>query len=747
MKRRVRVTLPKAEEGAQVKPGGARAGLGFNWNQFPWPAMAGKMSVPDVSVKSTLQPVDRNKANLEAEKGEVAMLPTKGGIPSTFKISGKRHHSGGTPLNLPANSFIFSDTAKMRIKDPMILAQFGIFTKGSYTPAEIAKKYDINPYKKILADPDTDDLQRSTAEMMITNFNMKLSKLALVQESMKGFEQGIPAIAIPYIEAQEIDPATLVHENPQAEQPGPDDSEMSRYGGAMQARKGMQVKPKRKVKIMMPSNTAPKYKDGGVNIPEKYQKSYDLLVKTLSDPEVQDAVYQDYLKESERIKNPELKRKALDAPKEKVLSNLLQMQKQNYALHAAGIDLKTDSEVWDKSSVKDKTGRRWAKNEKYKTTMEGLGFKPNEILSSDDDITIAQAAYNSALRTSTSDKYKDKFGKNFVPLKGKADEKYDPSKPDLSAPDSFYGNTTAGQLLKYQTPEEAKKEAEVIKEKEKAPDVYTPTVAEHLPAQPAQDFGAPWWLQDQVKIGHAARNLAGIKKYFPWQATPAVFTPSVTFEDPARALAANAEQSNIAANTLAQFTGPQSFNARFNQIQGQGFKNAADVLAQVHNRNIGISNMQASQNANIMNRASENRANMATTLWDKYQATNQNFDAAKSQARDALVSAYVQGQTNRANTYNMNTLFPQFAVNPANAGMVYNKAGRDFKPSFAKPKTFTETYNDLLRENPTLKDKPDKAADIALKIMGLQPQTELDAYTEYGKKKGLIPGYQDQSDS
>jgi hypothetical protein len=226
-----------------------------------------------------------------------------------------------------------------------------------------------------------------------------------------------------------------------------------------------------------------------------------------------------------------------------------------------------------------------------------------------------------------------------------------------------------------------------------------------------------------------------------------VFTPGVTFESPERALAANAEQSNIAANTLAQFTGPQSFNARFNQIQGQGFKNAADVLAQVHNRNIGISNMQAAQNASIMNRASENRANLAATLWDKYQATNQNFDAAKSQARDALVGAYVQGQTNRANTYNMNTLFPQFAVNAANAGMLYNKAGRDFKPSFNKPKTFSETYNELL-ENPTLKAYPEKAADIAMKIMGLpSTDTDFDAYTDYKKRKGIIPGYQDNSET
>ncbi len=91
-------------------------------------------------VKDTLEPVDREEANLEAERGETAYGDLNGdGFPEHYKIGGKRHVAGGTPLNLPDDTFIFSDTRSMKINDPNILSKFGKSTaKGKkskgYTP-------------------------------------------------------------------------------------------------------------------------------------------------------------------------------------------------------------------------------------------------------------------------------------------------------------------------------------------------------------------------------------------------------------------------------------------------------------------------------------------------------------------------------------------------------------------------------------------------------------------------------------
>lgn len=165
-------------------------------------------------VKDTISAVPRDEANLEAEGGETAFGPISGqSIPDHVKINGKRHHEGGVPLNLPDDTFIFSDTASLKINDPAVLAMFNKTPKkGGYTPAEIAKPYNINKYKAILLDPDTGKLERNTATIMIKNYIMKLGALALVQESMKGFPQGIPTMAKPYMEANGITEEDLMPE-------------------------------------------------------------------------------------------------------------------------------------------------------------------------------------------------------------------------------------------------------------------------------------------------------------------------------------------------------------------------------------------------------------------------------------------------------------------------------------------------------------------------------------------------------
>lgn len=171
-------------------------------------------------IVDTLKPVPREEANLEAEKGETAYGDLNGdGFPEHYEIGGKRHYKGGTPLNLPDDTFIFSDTRSMRISDPKILKMFNRKPKkGGYTPAELAKQYDINEYRKILDDPDSDVVDRKTAEQMIKNFNIKLGALALAQESKKGFPQGIPVAAQPYMETMGIKEEDIIPQEEETQQ-------------------------------------------------------------------------------------------------------------------------------------------------------------------------------------------------------------------------------------------------------------------------------------------------------------------------------------------------------------------------------------------------------------------------------------------------------------------------------------------------------------------------------------------------
>ena len=189
--------LTKALVGKQVQ--GSLAITPSSWGGGNY---SNSLANKPTQVRETLQPVPTNVANLEAEKGEYAYGGISGdNIPDNFKIGGKRHSEGGTPLNLPKGTFIFSDTASMKIKDPAVLKMFDLKPKkGGFTPADIAKKYDINSYKKILYDPNTDELTRKTATLMIKNYTMKLGFLSMIQEGMKGFPQGMPEAAQPVLE-------------------------------------------------------------------------------------------------------------------------------------------------------------------------------------------------------------------------------------------------------------------------------------------------------------------------------------------------------------------------------------------------------------------------------------------------------------------------------------------------------------------------------------------------------------------
>jgi len=169
----------------------------------------------DVTTTSTLSAVPRKDANVEAEGGETAYGDINGdGFPEHYVIKGKRHTEGGVPLNLPDGTFIFSDTRSMKITDCNILKMFNKpCGKGGFTPADLAKPFDINKYRKILENPDTDKLSKKTAEMMIRQATVKLGALALAQESKKGFPQGIPQVARPYMEAMGLRDEDILPQN------------------------------------------------------------------------------------------------------------------------------------------------------------------------------------------------------------------------------------------------------------------------------------------------------------------------------------------------------------------------------------------------------------------------------------------------------------------------------------------------------------------------------------------------------
>lgn len=232
MYRRVRIKkLPQARTGYQVQGSLANDVPAFGGADYN--AYIGK---PNLRQSKYITSVPRDEANLEAEGGETVFGDINGdGFPEHKIIKGPRHSNGGVPLSLPDDTFIFSDTKSMKINDPNVLQMFGKAPKKGkgqqgFTPADLAKQYDIDKYRKVLQDPDSDHIARKTAELMIRNYNMKLGALALAQEAKKGFPQGIPVVAKPYMEAMGLTEEKLLPAEYQALSGGEEQEEMPQQG-------------------------------------------------------------------------------------------------------------------------------------------------------------------------------------------------------------------------------------------------------------------------------------------------------------------------------------------------------------------------------------------------------------------------------------------------------------------------------------------------------------------------------------
>lgn len=467
---------------------------------------------PYDSVGDTAQPVPRDEANIEAEKGETMVGDLDGdGRLEHMKIGGKPHSQGGTPLNVQPGTFIFSQTKKMAIGGPALQA-FGKSGKKKFTPAQLAKQYDLNKYKSIMEDPEKldDPIAQRTAQLMYQNNAKKLGMLALLQEGMKGFPQGIPDIAQSVL--------------PQGAE--------AMYGG---------------------------YYMGGGEL-ESYQ-----IKGQVTTPQ----------KKVEKITKDEFQ--------------------------------KLDPKVW---TIKgNRAYRTW--DEQVKAAVAGTQGVPGSP-----ELKAATAKGSGKMTSAYENWLKQQLAKGvtieelakkgYGTVAGLSKYKpfYVPAKPAVEG--------TPGQAAVYEKREEERyfeedpvttkpgdpKPEEPKKLVPNKPTPYTPGQA-NIGRRPF--FGNSLFVGPQRERFYAAPMNAVL--------------PEPTFYDPNRQLAANAEQANIMQQYLSGFGNPQSFMANASGVQGKALENAANIMSDVQNRNVGVANQFSPLQTDIMNRVMAYRADAADKLF------------------------------------------------------------------------------------------------------------------------------------
>jgi hypothetical protein len=698
---KVRITkLPQARTGYQVQGGlvndvPAMGGRDYN-------AYIGK-ETPHVS--KTISKVPRSMANLEAEGGETVMGNIDGsGMPSFYTIKGPRHHSGGVPLNLPDDSFIYSDTQSMKISDPTILKMFNKpAKKGGYTPAELSKQYDINKYRKILQDPESDEIARKTAELMIKNYTIKLGALALAQEGKKGFPQGIPAVAQPYMEANNISPEQVMPElavqRQQMEQQAQEDEgqepniepeaqeEMATMEPGMSPdQMGM---PQEDIMMQM----------GGV-LDQDYTFPYHPTEMAYGGylPKAPNGVTVEGISSTpvkEAPKEPEWKQGKVEGAGNKATGyyrTTAGAQRQAAKQAVSGIKTGKVNPGWE-DAICDmiKTGATYeeltvpsAKN-KWKTHM-APGPKSKAIF---DRCNTAEVQAKFEEKKQAVHIVPEEISQTECECKDEATgEKYMVGK---DADGNCLPCTTEKKSCKCPDGSEAGMNDDgTCKECEsEEADVtgQTPEIAE-----------PQWWLQDTVNTMGAFGDLMSTKKYMPWEARVDLEEPRPTFLDPTRELAQQSEQANIAAQATAQFAGPQALGSRLSAIQGQGAAQAANTLSNINNQNVNIANQFEANQVGVRNQENMLNQAMANRVYDKNTIANQQFDNAIRQGRANMRNQYNTAVTNKWKTDALNQLYPNYQTLAGPGGkVIYTPTDKTLNPE--KPgETEGEYYKNLLAQ-------------------------------------------------
>tara|TARA_R110001592_G_scaffold255416_1_gene518989 strand:- start:24933 stop:29486 length:4554 start_codon:yes stop_codon:yes gene_type:complete len=382
------------------------------------------------------------------------------------------------------------------------------------------------------------------------------------------------------------------------------------------------------------------------------------------------------------------KEKLRNLNEQEILDYFLMMQKRNlgaYAYEKAG-----GQKISDYAQTGDPKGE-------YKQLYDKMGMSYDDATGfAAEAQQAAYIAYRDLLKDRDEgildDDQNDALTGYGIRQVGKEDEKYGiDAENNISRIEGHYGNTTLGQHSTY-TPQNVIEDAEEAEDFPAAEKVTVEGEDEDINIQPNQ-LKVPYnpndprfWLQDLLKLNAIASRKR--KKFYPWQ--PAVEDIDVDYvlEDPTRAIAATNEQMNLMAQGLGTFGGPQSFNSRMANVQAKTAASIANVTAGVHNRNINTINRGQAQQAQYDYMVDKENRTRNTKLYDDTMKVEQNALIEQNFDREQYADAMANAYSNMANTYNMNTLYDNYNIDPTTGGMMYftNPNALDPSPNYETSK-------------------------------------------------------------
>lgn len=596
---------------------------------------------PYTNLKNSVSEKEETEADpyvLEAEGGETILRPDG----THLNITGDRHSEGGEKLTksqAPKGSFIYSDTSKMKIKNPEVLKYFGK-TGGDPTPAKLAKQYDVNKYRAILSDPNASVLSKKTAELMVKNYQNKLAQLALVQESMKGFPQGIPEVAkglMPEQQSQEPQAAyggyfknggvPQYQTAGQAPASGPGGIDLNDPFGV---KKMLQLAAQGK--LAANSRTGKPNVNAANNGPAWFKPWMQSNTPqggksptgqpTVFDPKNSNQFYTDYGFW-----------KKLNNGKEFSNSQEYQNFVYNYVKDK---DPKAIDAMWQK----------WGTTAKGKKLNKDQQFSVDAF--SDSDVAPEGKPYFGA-RTAEVTGWREQ-PETIVPAPEKAQSK--PTK--ITTPEQYTEPVLTPSLTTTTT---------------RFPGPQAPTTTTTRPVK----RGGNWTSQDIRNLGNAALDYSTLKKYHGYSPTVQPVLPEFIPQDWRGYAATQQANANAQAQQLGTYQGGQGMASNLSFLAGQQAGNLGDYISKVDQYNASGATAMDAQRAQILNQATAANAEARKNLWDEENVYDDRFRGAERGLRKGMVKAWNQGEENASKIYNLNQVeSPYYTINPYTQRIQFN---------------------------------------------------------------------------
>jgi len=820
----------KIEEDQMMREGGYvtgdQAGYGLVTLPQEYYNNANMNTTRDESVRYSLSSVPKDKANIEAEGGETVLTDLNNDNQfGLYNIRGPRHSKGGVPMYLPEQSFIYSDTDKMRF-DQTEMAEYGIESKSKMTPAQISKKYDLNKYYGAMKDQYADEITARSSELMLKKNMMGLSKLAFGQELKKKFEDGVPLAAHPYLVSIGEDPIefTAKVENITRQQ-----AQMKAIAALPpeQQQQLLQLQEMMaQVDQQQPQQQEQSFEDPSMQDPSMQEQQLAMAdedVMAMGDPNQGMARYgreiDMYQEGKEKPVNPLPKdhpqyaevQKDLDSGEFELVKGDVVNGKQQYSLKKiAKLDPKFQAERDTQLGKQKTTGQNQVGTGSvpiYDKDLSGQeqAFQENSKgiyrfgrLAKDNRPLLQSTIYNNQIVNGKFDKsikadkksgayaygspdikdpesktdFYDRWGDVVATIPGfdfnknaddpqwgafqkKAEETRKKEHIDVFGSDKGYvpywkekndksyvsgeGYDSAFGLRTFNAPRFKVGEAEPadrtfgvdIPEKEKTFEI--PPVNKYTPPE------GRFWQQDinnQIALGLIDDNL-----YLPWAPDAGPAKIDYVLNDwRGRANAALAGQNTI-GQALGAAGGVQAVAS--SNIQGETLNDLAQNIDRVNMSNVGIMNQVAPMQAQLNMKVDDVNQARNMAVYDNTQKTLQNHDNFLNWKIGKEAELQNTSLTNRANTYNLNTLYDNYAIDPTTGGPIGfkgNKAFEKVKPQGDKQEEFLNAYTKLRKNLPA----DQKIDESFLKMyLGMSPNETADVTNMQAelKKNGMPIGY------